>query len=115
MSTDVITNIVAQWKADHHECEDSWAMLGECFNYSEVFARFARSNGFDAQVISGLVIVDKVILRGHAATLVDGIVYDWTNRQFDLDCSVPTITPLDEWRLTWEAPSLDRVQGDRRA
>lgn len=77
-------------------------MLSECFNYSEAFADFARSNGFLAQVVSGFVIVDNIILQGHAATLIDDTVYDWTNRQFILDCPVPTITPLDEWRLTWK-------------
>ncbi len=93
---------VAQWKADHPECDDPEAIHDQCMVYAEAFAHFIGSQGISAEMISGFEMSDNIILQGHSGTLVYGsVVFDWTARQFDPAAEVPLVVPLAEWRQRW--------------
>lgn len=88
----------------HPETLDPDAIRDLCREYSIAFARDLEDRGDCGgwEVISGLKVAEGwLILAGHWAVQVGGVVVDWTYRQFDPDAPVPRVTTLATWREEW--------------
>jgi hypothetical protein len=107
-----------------------------CEPVSRQFAAACQARGIPAAVISGVRTGEhpafpgvELILDGHFAVLLpsrrdtaehdggpeDGLVIDWTARQFDPAAPVPAITTAAAWREDWPALGSSRAGGPAAA
>lgn len=83
--------------------------LDQCHAESVRFRAHLTQHGITADLVSGFKFADldghKVIVHGHTAVRVEGVVYDWTARQFGgadwESIPFPLIQPYPEWRAEW--------------
>lgn len=111
-----LSGAIAVMRARHGEkAEVPEIVRDQAEAFSEEFAKICRGRGVDARVISGARFGEvpefpgrRLLLQGNFAVLVpdgDGMVFDWTARQYDGKCPVPLVTPLAAWRQTWLEPA----------
>jgi len=103
--------LTKQFAKDHRRAADPNWVRDRCMDHCDAFVAYLRAwmADVDVEIISGVKVerVDGMTLiqQGHFAVLHDGLVYDWTARQFDPDAPFPMVAPLAEWRQKW--PTLE--------
>lgn len=71
----------------------------QCYVEAAYFAEVLMGHGIHATAVSGLKMgAGGGVLAGHFAVRVGDQVWDWTFRQFDPECEVPTIIPWSTWQ-----------------
>lgn len=49
----------------------------------------------------------------HTVAVLDGVVWDWSCRQFDDDTDVPMVVPMVEWEQQWRVGSREPMTAGR--
>lgn len=91
--------------------EPAWA-AGACVDASVEFADYLTSQGAPGVQVVDLISTgdDPTIPAGYAHTVVemDGIVIDFTHRQFHPDADVPHLQPTADYYRGWRRTTPDR-------
>jgi hypothetical protein len=93
-------DLTQRFAAAHPELQDPLLAAERCFEYSTAFVDLVGAG----TVVSGvwMDVEHRIVHAGHAAALIDGVIYDWTARQFDADAPVPLVEPEASWRERWK-------------
>lgn len=127
-----IGRAMREFYAEHPETSRPEAVYDQCFNYGIEFQRsLFRQRMAGVGLMSGLrTLADdpKAVLAvpagqiasltegmdpstlvtgGHFATVVDGLVIDWTYRQFEPESYVPRIVSVEQWKKEWSVVGVE--------
>lgn len=120
VSSPTLWRVVSDFAAAYPTLSDPDLCRDQCLNASEAFVEECCTAGVQAHLITGAQFGEveqfpgvRLLLNAHTAVLVantsdeeagDGVVYDWTARQFDADCDWPLMMGLRQWRERWAHP-----------
>lgn len=110
--TEAMAAAIADYLAEYPLLLDPLEARDRCLSSSTAFASALAEHDIEAVPVSGLLIADSselvdggpIILAGHFAVRVGDQVWDWTLRQFETGCPVPSVTPWVQWQQDWYQP-----------
>jgi hypothetical protein len=80
------------------DCSDGDVIANRCDEFSQAFAELCQSYGIDACCVWYEENRDNdETFRNHCVVEVEGVLIDWTYRQFDLDAYVPEVWHTFPW------------------
>ena len=105
--------LVKDFQDDYQHLRSGRRAHDQCGMISEEFARWLRLDDIPCRLVYGFkseqFMGRTLITQAHIAVEHEGMVYDWTYRQFDADCDFPRITTLEEFHKEWPPLTQENI------